>query len=244
MPVDATVSKLTTGTKAVQGPESGTPPSMRRLVPHEIESYIAALREWQSWSDADVILTQIHAISKLYTVSQGRLQFWREAFVGLACAQMTHAVRFRLGNDPPDFELDYGDHIRSFEVVDVLPAGRLRGDEYDQLAADVIAGEQPEIEHLSAEKEREEYHSIPIDVLIQIQNKKAKKYDPSIILVMDLHHAVIHELYQDVEGELVRLARGALDAFAEIWFRKGMYLLRVSPYSVSRICGPLNEEFN
>jgi hypothetical protein len=217
---------------------------MRRLEQHETAVYFAALREWQSWSAADAILTKIRDISKLYTVSQGGLQFWREAFVGLACAQMTHAVRFRLGNNPPDFQLDYGDHLRSFEVVDVLRAGRLRNAEYDELAADVLAGKQPEIEHFSTEREIEEYKAIPGDVMRQIQSKKEKGYDPSIILVMDLHHAVMHELYQDVEGELVRLARGALDAFSEIWFRKGMYLLRVSPYSVSRICGPLNEEFD
>ena len=208
---------------------------MQRLTRHETADATAKLRSWRSPADVDVLLDDIREKAGFYTVAQGGLKFWREAFVGRSCAYLSNAKRFRLGDDPPDFELDYGDHARSFEIVDVMPSGRQRGLEYDNHAALWNERGSIPISHLTYEQENSEREAIPADVERQILAKKAKKYDPAPILVLCLHHHVIGDLGHSVESAMVRHAENALTTFPEIWLLKGPSLLRVSAVGVSRV---------
>ena len=221
--------------------ENSMPFEMRRLTFEETSQYVMRLRNWHSLSDVSAILHEVREKARFYAVSQGGLKFWREAFVGMSCAHLSHAKRFRLGADPPDFELDYGDHVRPFEIVDVMPADWQRGREYDEYATLWNEQQGIPISHVNYEQEKAEHETIPADVARQILAKKAKRYDPAPTLVMDIHHRVHGDLGRLVESAMIRHAKHALTDFSEIWLRKASSFLRVSQVGVSRVSVPWDE---
>lgn len=213
-------------------------PDMRRLCKQEAETYRSLLHSWRSLSDVDAIMDRIDERARFYAVSQGGLKFWREAYVGMSCAYRSHALRFRLGGDPPDFELDYGDHVRAFELVGAIPAWRKPGLLYDKLAAEWNATRKIPILPMSHEEETAEHEAIPEDVRVQIQAKLGKNYSRTTILVVALHHWVVGDLWPHIEMAVVQHARAALGHFREIWIWKGGNVLRVSPDRLSWMTMP------
>lgn len=207
---------------------------MRRLSKAELADIDARLRQWQSFDEIDAVLKAVRETTGFYAVGQGGLKIWREAFVAVSCALQTHARRIRLGGDPPDFELDYGDHVRAFELVDVFPVGRRLGREYDTFADLWNNSQGIPLEHVDMEAELE---ALPADLEAQLQAKAAKGYSPSPILVADIHHAIFPQ--SDI-GDLSRLAgiaRRYLTHFPEVWLRMSRNLVRVSPFGETRIHG-------
>jgi hypothetical protein len=211
---------------------------MRRLTREETAAYVARLRSWLPLSEVDAIIREVSEKAEFYAVSQGGLKFWRETFVGMSCAILTHAKLFRLGGDPPDFELDYGDHTRSFEIVDVMPAARRLGDEYGQFAVLANANQGVPIRHVTQEEMEAELNALAPDLEQRLTAKMAKNYNPAPILVVDIHHDIIPAMDSGPERTIVLLAKRALSKFPEVWLRKSSSFIRVSSLGVSRISMP------
>ncbi len=207
---------------------------MRRLSRSELGALDARLRQWQTVEEIDAVLHEVRETTGFYAVGQGGLKIWREAFVAVSCALLTHGQRVRLGGDPPDFELDYGDHIRAFELVDVFPAGRRLGQEYDRFADLWNNAQGIPIESLDMEAE---LTALPADLEAQLRAKAAKRYDPAPILVADIHHAIFPQSDLGELSVLAGIARRYLGHFPEIWLRMSRNLVRVSPHNSTRIAG-------
>jgi hypothetical protein len=212
--------------------------TMQRFTRDEATIHDAELRKWNSLSDVDMIMGAVARKAQLYAVSQGALKFWREAFVGMSCARLTHAVRFRLGGDPPDFELDYGDHQRSFEIVNVMPEGWLLGKEYDGHAERLNAGQPVTLRSLSFEQGRAEYDAFGTDLQEQIAAKMGKNYPAGMILVADVLHEVDFNIDTGLKHVAAQRARKGLEKFDEVWVRRATYILRVTRHGVTQISNP------
>lgn len=221
-------------------PESAFPPSdrMKRITKEEIAGYKTRLSSWLKLGQVDVIMQEIGQTAQLYTVSQGGLKFWREAFVGMSCAYLTHAQRFRLGADPPDFELDYGDKVQGFELLQVMPKGWRLGSEYDTYADELNRFGRTKFKSRSHKEGQKESESVVEDVKEKLATKLSRGYDPSIILVIDILHDLNLHLDLGHAKALTRVARSASKSFAEVWLRQSNNLLRVSPHSASLISQP------
>ncbi len=205
---------------------------MRKLSDVELTEFIARFSDWQSPEDFERILWDAEAIVGFLAVGDGRMKVWREGFVAMSCAQLSLASRLRLGDDPPDFELDYGDHRRSFELVDVLPNGSRRTGEHAKLAKLANAGEPLPIEHFDAEQE---LLDLPADFRAQLEAKAAKKYPAGLILVTDIQHFLVPSVDEVVERRLAKTAAEYLDFFEEIWIRRSASIIRVSQMGASRM---------
>lgn len=100
------------------------------------------LREWRRINDFAAELDRIQAEHGDRAIEAPGLGFYRDAWIGVRCAQATGAVRVRLGADPPDIELGYPDgREMALEAVEALRAGRRRGDEIREDRAKEAAGE-------------------------------------------------------------------------------------------------------
>ncbi|WP_269715629.1 hypothetical protein [Caulobacter sp. NIBR2454] len=208
---------------------------MVRLTKSQAAEYRSRLSAWQSFADATELMREVRERQGFYAVSQGAAKFWREMHVALYCAGITHAKRVRLGDDPPDFELDYGDHRRAFEIVNALPPGRQLGAEYDAMADLMNTGKSVPITHLDVEGELED---APLAVDAAIRSKAAKGYEMPLVLVVDIFHFVIARSDRDAERQWVRSAQKALGSFIEIWLKNGSDLIRVTPNGISRLSHP------
>lgn len=215
---------------------------MARLSAQEAKDYRIQLSEWQALHRVDTLISEVADKAQLYVASQGGLKFWREAFVGMSCAQLTHASRFRLGNDPPDFELDYGDYTLKCELVTAVPHGLKLGDRYNRYADDLNKNGNTELFSNSFEQSEKEYNSVISDVEDLISAKAAKSYTEKYVLVVD----ILHDVYFDSDLVLLRglsrIARSGLSKFREIWLRQSSRILRVSPVSTSLISLPWSSE--
>ncbi len=211
---------------------------MTRLSAQEVKDYRKQLSQWQTLHRVDTLISEVADKAQLYVVSQGGLKFWREAFVGMSCAQLTHARRFRLGDDPPDFELDYGDHTLRCELVTALPDGLKLGDRYNKYADDLNRDGKTELSSTSFDQGKQEYDSVISDVESLISAKSSKLYPEKYVLVVDIMHEVYFDSDFGLMQELARAARSGLSNFREVWLRQSSRLLRVSPVSTSLISLP------
>lgn len=215
-------------------------PKMQRFSKDQLADLHDRMRAWSPIRDFARMIDEVEAIAGFYAVSQGGLKIWREAWVAISCAQLSHGVRVRLGDDPPDFEIDYGDHQRPFEIVDVLPAGRKFGQTYDQYAERWNANASITLERVGGEAE---LNALPADLERQLQAKATKAYDPPPILVADLHHELIPWTDFPVEQRLARITADYLRHFPEIWLRRGAHILRITPRGQTRLA-PINHPAN
>ncbi len=205
---------------------------MRRLSKTDLRELEMQLRSWHALSDFAGLLNQADAQAGFYAISQGGMKIWREGFVAMSCAQLSHATEVRLGEDPPDFRLRYRDHERAFEIVDILPAGKRFGSTYDHYAQQWNAGDPIPIEHIDMESEHD---ALPGDLERQITAKLQKAYPPGLILVADIHHTIFPITDFTVEQRLAGIARAGLRGFDEVWLRKGAHLLRISREGETRM---------
>ena len=205
---------------------------MRRISREEATEFEFKLRQWCTFEEADEIMQKVAEKAQLYVSSQGSLKFWREAFVGMSCALLTHALRIRLGADPPDFELDYGDHMRMFELVSVIPKNWFIGRQHDEYAEQLNAGQSIKLRKLTYAQGKAEYEAIGPDLEQQIQRKCSKTYSAGTILVADLYHDVDFATDFGLNQMIGNTASQALSKFAEVWVRNGNALLRslTKPY--------------
>lgn len=212
---------------------------MRRLTKEEIVGYRLQLGSWLSLDDVDAIMAQVGDEAQMYAVSQGGLQFWRETWIAMSCAQLMHARRLKLGGDPPDFWLDFGNREQSFEIVQVMPEGYRPGVIYEKYAADLTSTGSTDLIERSFDQVGVDLENLPNDLAAQIRAKCAKNYEPGMILVVDLLHDVILETDSGVVLGMVRVTRPALKAFDEVWLRRGNAIVRITEESVSLVTNPL-----
>jgi hypothetical protein len=208
---------------------------MRRLTVSEIAAYKAQLSSWLRLDEVNPIIADIRRKTEFYATSQGGLKFWREAFVGMSCAYLTHASHFRLGADPPDFELRYGRRKQGFEVVQVIPKGWRIGDEYNTYADEMNRLRTTQLKSRSYRERQTESETVVDDVQELLRAKMMKNYDRRFILVVDIFHDLFLSTDFGHVRALSRVARQGLSSFSEIWLRQASNILRVSPFSVSLI---------
>ncbi|MFP1132926.1 hypothetical protein [Asticcacaulis sp. W401b] len=206
---------------------------MDRLTKEEAQAYRKRLSSWLTLDEADELMAEIGDRAQLFAASQGALQFWREAWCGMSCAQLMHAHRIRLGEDPPDFWLDFGNKKQAFEIVQVQPADLRLGDVFDRYATSVNAGRPVEIVKRSAEQIALDTSDLPADIDRQVRAKCAKRYDRDTILVVEIMHEVTLEADTPLVRTLIPICAPALRSFEEIWLRRGNAILRVSRHSAS-----------
>ena len=207
-------------------------PEMRRLDKAEVDALARRLRSWSSPAEFGATLLDVERVAGFYAVSQGPLKIWREAFVAMSCAQLSHANEVRLGEDPPDFLLRYPDHERAFEIVDVWPEGRRLHEEYNRFADLRNSGQGIPIEHIDMEGE---LNALPTDLERQIRKKSTKNYPPGLILVADIHHAIFPGTDFPIEQNLARIARTGLARFDEVWLRMSAHILRITSQGSTRM---------
>ena len=148
-------------------------PIMRRFTKEQLIELNSRMRTWATLNEFAQMINEVQAAAGFYAVSQGGLKIWREAWVAISCGQLSHALRVKLGDDPPDFELDYGDHQRRFEIVDVMPTGRKLGQTYDYYAEQWNDDASILLERVGGEAE---HNALPGDLERQLQAKAAKAY--------------------------------------------------------------------
>lgn len=208
---------------------------MRRLTQTEIAAYKARLSRPITVKEAKAISSEVHAIAELYTVSQGRLDFWRELFVGISCADLMHASHIRLGEEPPDIVLTVNGADLLIEITNAIPTGRKLGAEYDDYAASMVETGSVKF---ADENALEDHDSVVPDVAAAIDKKVSKSYRARYVLVVDILHKIIGPLSWSMERAMVRSAVPALTSFEEVWIRKAASILRVSRQGVSRVSAP------
>lgn len=216
-------------------PEQDTTAKMRRLTATELSAYKTRLSSWLRLDQVNLIMAEIGEQSQFYAVSQGGLKFWREAFVGMSCAYLTHADRFRLGADPPDFELAYGKRRQGFELLQVMPKGWRLGDEYNTYADELNEFGSTKLKSRSYRERQTESETVVDDVRELLQAKVAKKYDNRLILVIDIFHDLYFSTDSGHVRVLSRVAQQGLSSFSEVWLRQANHIVRVSQNSVSMI---------
>ena len=212
---------------------------MRRLTKKEIASYRLQLTSWLPLDDIDAIMAEVGNQTQMYAVAQGGLQFWRETWIAMSCAQLMHARRLKLGEDPPDFWLDLGGREQAFEIVQVMPRDYRPGDIYGRYAADLSSTGSTTFVDRSFDQVGVDLDNLPSDLAVQLRAKCAKNYERGMILVVDLLHDVILETDSGVVLNLVRVTRPALNNFDEVWLRRGNAIVRVTEESVSLVTNPL-----
>ncbi|MFZ3006037.1 MAG: hypothetical protein WA047_07655 [Phenylobacterium sp.] len=205
---------------------------MKRFTKAQLAELNGRMRAWTTLEDFAQMIEEVHAVAGFYAVSQGGLKIWREAWVAISCGQLSHALRVKLGDDPPDFELDYCDHRRQFEIVDVMPAGRKLGQTYDNYAERWNNNASITLERVGGEAE---HNALPSDLESQLQAKASKAYNPRPILVADIHHELFPWTDFPVEQRLAGIAAQYLGHFPEVWLRKGAHLLRITPHGATRL---------
>lgn len=212
----------------------GIRPEMRPLTGDETAQLAGYLADWRTPEEVHGALQAVGEVAGFYTVGQGALKIWREAFVAMSCLQLSHARRLRLGDDPPDFELEYDHGVQDFELVDVLPAGRRLGEVYKTYARNLNETGRTELERVGGQ---EEHEALLADFERQLLAKMAKGYETSLILVADIHHELEPGSDYPMEQRLARIAQAGLDRFREVWIRKGASIIRVSPFGMTRMSG-------
>lgn len=211
---------------------------MRRLTKSEIKECRDYLTEWRTLDEVNALMANISLVSELYAVSQGGLKFWREAWIGMSCAYLTHARRFRLGEDPPDIFLDYGTHEQGLEIVQVLPRGMKISGDHDRYADELSARGETVITNRSFQQKERDLETLPADLRIQIQSKAGKNYPNHYILVVDILHEIFFETDTGSVLGIAEVAKGFLKSFSEIWLRRGNAIVRVSPVNTTLITSP------
>jgi len=208
---------------------------MQRVTKEEAEAFRRELSTWRRLAEVHPLMIGVEEKAQLYVVSQGALKVWREAFVGMSCAQLTHAHRFKLGDDPPDFTLDYGDHQRSFEIVTIIPKDWKITHEYDGHAANLNAGEPTPLRTLSHAESEAEMEALFPDLEAQISAKMAKPYPQETILVADVLHGIDFSTDVGPMKRVASIAAGGLKVFSEVWVRRGAAIIRVTKESRSLV---------
>ena len=143
------------------------------------------LLEWRTHDAMRSLLQEMHKPHGFYAVSQGNMQFWREAHCAWQFARVVNAKAVRLTEtDPPDFQLDCCGRIIGCELVEVRDPNERIGDEFDKAAADHNAGIALKIVPFDTEGHR----TWLANALESCVAKKAGKgYNRHLILAVYIH---------------------------------------------------------
>ena len=184
------------------------------------------LSEWQTHGAMRSLIQEMHKPHGFYAVSQGNMQFWREAHCACQFASIVNAKAVRLSEiDPPDFQLDYRGQIVGCELVEVRDPNERIGDEFDSAAADHNAGIAPEIVHFNTEGHRT---WLAPTLKSCVAKKAGKGYDRQLVLAVYIHAWIFDDQRRETDQAIFAAVLPHLDAFAEIWVLSSGRLLTFS----------------
>lgn len=178
----------------------------------ELKDWLRRFREWNDPTTFGQIVAKMNTAHGDHCVTQPGSSF-REAFLAHRLALHLRADGVRLGDDPPDFELQFGKEKFYYEAAEVLEPGRRRGDEFK---ADRL---------LSPEEQTEpelwpEVGISPSDALKQLRSvaeQKARKGYPNHYgLILFVNMEPIFRESRFVDGITAALSL-SLEKFSEVW---------------------------
>ena len=107
------------------GPSHETP----RLTKAQRAAWMRRLSNWQMPDDMIGKAEELRTLLGSEALVQPRAGFFREAFTAGRFAGVRRADRVRLiyPDERPDFELDFGNEVEAFELVEADTPGRKRG---------------------------------------------------------------------------------------------------------------------
>lgn len=192
-------------------------------LPHHVEIMISLtkpglkkirsdLAEWRTPSELKDICNQIREeVDGKTFFNKGGLTFITEAIVAADFGVERAASRVRLTpeiEERPDFELDFGDRIEKFEMVQADRRGRRRGDEY-RAKAELPAGT---VIHLGA--------PLPDEITEMVRTaacKKAKPYPSGTRLIIYLEAPKFRSDESLLGASFTNAVYGARPFFSAIW---------------------------
>ena len=190
----------------------------------ELALWRRALSSWGAPSQFAELVESLSDAHGDHAIDQAGSVF-RDAFIASKCAAGFAADRVRLGADPPDFELTFGERVESYEVVEVQAPGRRRGNE---LKADRL--KSPEDRARPVHVPAEEWSSAA-SVLQQVEEaarqKAAKGYPAETVLVVYLNVWPVAGA-RKVSGGLAAALAPARAAFKEVWVLDNGRLKRIA----------------
>jgi hypothetical protein len=166
------------------------------------KSYIkierATLEAWRNelstWADSSTFRSRIDQIMQSPELGgamfrQAGLTFLRDAWVAARVATLVSAGRVRLcAGERPDFELQFDNETRQFEVTEADMPGRKRGDEcwHDPVVKEsAVSG--PVVEYEPEESSATHFEAISESLKSVIAKKLDKKYDRDACLMIYLN---------------------------------------------------------
>lgn len=174
----------------------------------------ARLSVWSTPAAFSTLVEEVQDRLGDRALDQSGLQFFRDAHIGMRCAQYLKADEIRLGPDPPDLELRFGDEKVACEAVEVLRPGRRRGEELklDRMQMDEI---RTKAQHIPDD----EWLSAPVALKAisdEILKKVEKGYPQETVLAMYLNLGFSADQRALSSGMYDAVSVG-FPAFREIW---------------------------
>lgn len=196
---------------------------MISLMKSELRKIRSDLAKWRTPSELKAICNQIcEEVDGKTFFNKGGLTFITEAIVAADFGVERAASLVRLtpeNEERPDFELDFGDRIEKFEMVQADRKGRRRGDEYKAKAElPVVTGSRLGV-------------PLPDEITEMVRTaacKKAKPYPPGTRLVIYLE-APKSRSYEFLLGaSFTDAVYNARPFFSAIWV-----MWQGTPYEIS-----------
>jgi hypothetical protein len=180
---------------------------------------VAAQERLRQWLPVPLFEAEVDGIDQAVgdaAIEAAGFGYFRDAWIGLACAKATGATRARLGADPPDVELAYADGSeRSLEVVEVVRSGRRRGDEICEDRAKAAAG-LPTVRHEPGETWASASEVLQA-LATRVEAKARKGYPPETVLAVYLNVGDWDNERKQIEAGMAGALGVALRAFSAVW---------------------------
>jgi hypothetical protein len=183
-------------------------PDTARITRGRKDALKASLCEWQL---PESMLRLVASIPSDPFLTQAGLEFLQDAWIGAEFARLRHVPRVRLIADTrPDFEIEIDGRVDRFEAVEVLEAGRRRGDEY-RAGGNVVTEFDP-IEDWVARADH-----APRWIEEACRKKASMGYDPLTNLIVYLNLGEYGVRQKEIERSFETATAGAKERFHTLW---------------------------
>lgn len=183
----------------------------RRAAQEEFDGWVRQLRQWQEPARFAEVVGAMDATLGSHAIDQAGSPF-RDAWIASKCAAAAGASAVRPGEDPPDFELMFGNAATPCEAVEVMDPRRRRGAELtaerEQEAAGTMFAFKP-LEHVPT--------GTALAWLRERASAKAvNRYARGTVLVAYLNVGFVEDEEEFRQGWAAAVS-AALAVFAEVW---------------------------
>ena len=192
---------------------------MNRPMERVSASQAAAMREQLSvWRDVQSVRSLLDKMAEphgFYAVSQGNMQFWREAHCAcdFATAQGADALRLCEGNRP-DFELRIGGSVVPCELAELRDPVSRTGREYEVAADQHNRGEKLPVEPFEVDG-----HKLWLKERLEaaVSSKANKGYDPATVLAVYIHAWIFPDQWEQAARVIGEVTAPHAHVFSAIW---------------------------